>query len=194
MAHTHPKLLMCASVHWFQVFSLIDLPINRGNPVTIRGETVRPALTLQGQISPIRRMKPHGFPAIRPTIRKAHRRSLHFWMTTHRAWLGPAIGLAAGALGLAYTIRRWNSTRLSSALARTGLPQRSKWPARDGPFAFSKLQKLFVKDFHGACEGTEQSEIRVVILDTRFVNNFMLDFGPGVFKDTSDLNLKPLVS
>src|SRR5437016_4081985 len=140
MAHTHPKLLMCASVHWFQVFSLIDLPINRGNPVTIRGETVRPALTLQGQISPIRRMKPHGFPAIRPTIRKAHRRSLHFWMTTHRAWLGPAIGLAAGALGLAYTIRRWNSTRLSSALARTGLPQRSKRPARDGPFAFSKLR------------------------------------------------------
>ena len=70
---------------------------------------------------------------------QAHPRSPQLWATTHRAWFGAAaIGVAAGAIGLAYTIRRWNSTRLLSALARTVLPQPLKWPAKVVQFASSK--------------------------------------------------------
>ena len=71
--------------------------------------------------------------------RQAHLRSLHLWATTHRAWFGAAaIGVAAGAIGLAYTIRRWTSTRSLSDLARTVLPQPLNWPAKVAQFASSK--------------------------------------------------------
>jgi short-subunit dehydrogenase len=69
---------------------------------------------------------------------QAHPGSLQLWLTTHRAWLATALGIAAGAFGLAYTIKRWTSTRSSSAPGRTGLPQPLKWPARVGPSASSK--------------------------------------------------------
>jgi short-subunit dehydrogenase len=71
--------------------------------------------------------------------RQAHPRSLQLWATTHRAWFGAAaIGVAVGAIGLAYTIRRWTSTRSLSALARTVLPQPLNWPAKVARFASSK--------------------------------------------------------
>src|SRR5205085_4784799 len=73
---------------------------------------------------------------------RAKPRSLQLWATTHRAWFGAAaIGVAAGTIGLAYTIRRWTSTPSLSALARTVLPQPLKWPAKAVQFASSKCER-----------------------------------------------------
>jgi NAD(P)-dependent dehydrogenase (short-subunit alcohol dehydrogenase family) len=66
---------------------------------------------------------------------RAKPRSLQLWATTHRAWF-----IAAGVVGLAYTIRRWTSTRSLSALARTALPQPLKWPGKVIRFASSKRE------------------------------------------------------
>jgi short-subunit dehydrogenase len=67
---------------------------------------------------------------------RAHSQSPQLWATTHRGWLG----IAAGAAGLAYTIRRWSSMPSLSALVRTVLQRPSKSPAQVVPFVSSKRQ------------------------------------------------------
>ncbi len=78
--------------------------------------------------------------------RQARNRSLQLWATTHRRWLAAAIGITAGFIGTAYTIRRWTSTRSSSAPDQTALRRRSKWPARGGPSASSKPVRLLAAE------------------------------------------------
>jgi short-subunit dehydrogenase len=59
---------------------------------------------------------------------RALSRSLHLWANTHR-WAPLAAAVAAG-VGLAYTIRRWNSMRSSSAPGQTVWPRPSNWRGR----------------------------------------------------------------
>lgn len=65
---------------------------------------------------------------------RAHPRSIQLWATTHRGWIAAAVG----AMGLAFTILRWNSMRSSSAQARMASPPRSSWRARVLQFASSR--------------------------------------------------------
>jgi len=68
--------------------------------------------------------------------------SWQLWLTTHRAWFGLGLAaLTAGAAGLAYTMKRWNSKRSLSDLVRTVLRQPLKLPARVIPFVSSKHAK-----------------------------------------------------
>src|SRR5438093_12547110 len=67
--------------------------------------------------------------------RQSRRRSWQLWLTTHRGWLAAALGAAAGAFGVAYTIRRWSSTQSSSGLAQTGSPRVLSLPERAARFA-----------------------------------------------------------
>ena len=76
--------------------------------------------------------------------RQSRPRSLQFWLTTHRSWLAAALRAAAGAIGVAYTIRRWSSTQSSSDLAQTALPRLLNWPARVAQFASLKRETPWV--------------------------------------------------
>jgi len=71
-------------------------------------------------------------------------RSVQLWLTTHR-WLAAALGAAAGAMGVAYTIRRWSSTQSSSGLDQTDLPRVLNWPARVARFASLKRETPWVE-------------------------------------------------
>jgi short-subunit dehydrogenase len=66
--------------------------------------------------------------------KKARTRSAHAWFTMHRGWV------AGAAIGLAYTMIRWNSMPSLRVLVRTVLRRRLKSPAPVIPFASSKRE------------------------------------------------------
>jgi len=73
--------------------------------------------------------------------RRAKSGSLQLWFTTHRTWLA-VLAAAVGATGFAYTMKRSNSTRWLSNLARTALRRPLKSPAQVAPFAPSQPVRL----------------------------------------------------
>jgi hypothetical protein len=73
---------------------------------------------------------------------RAYSHSTQLAITTHRGRFAfPVAAIAAGGFAIMYTIRRWNSMRSWSGLARMALRQPSKLPAQVIPFVFSKLAR-----------------------------------------------------
>lgn len=77
---------------------------------------------------------------------RAHSCSAHYWITTHRAWISAAVGVAASAAGFAYTMKRWSSKPSLSALARMVLQQPLKLPGRVIQFASWKRGRQSVEE------------------------------------------------